>query len=44
MVLGKDGIKFASSVHEHGENAVIFDYSKFECYKVKKARIVQVKL
>jgi hypothetical protein len=38
------GIKFKSSVHEGGNNIVIFDESIMECTSVKKVKVSEVRI
>lgn len=43
-IIGANGIKFRSSLHNEGNNYVIFDQSLMECIDTKKITVTQVSL
>lgn len=44
VVMGSKGIRFQSSLHEVGNNLVIFDQNLMECIKVQKKKIISLNL
>ncbi len=44
VVMGSKGIRFQSSLHQSGNNLVIFEQDLMECVKVQKMKITSLKL